>query len=46
MTYKFVSLGRLLDDALEAIEKDNPKLKNVLNKNYARCQSTRRKLGS
>src|SRR5262245_51633242 len=37
-TYRFVSLGRLLDDALEAIEKDNPKLKNVLDKNYARLQ--------
>jgi type I restriction enzyme M protein len=37
-SYKFVSLGRMLDDALEAIEKDNPKLKNVLDKNYARLE--------
>ena len=44
-TYKFVSLGRLLDDALEAIEKDNPKLKNVLNKDYARLQVDAGKLG-
>jgi type I restriction enzyme M protein len=35
----------LLDDALEAIEKDNPKLKNVLNKDYARLQVDAGKLG-
>ena len=34
--YKFKGIGRLLDDALEAVEKENPKLKNVLDKNYAR----------
>lgn len=34
--YKFKGIGRLLDDALEAIEKENPKLKNVLDKSYAR----------
>lgn len=34
--YDFKGIGRLLDDALEAIEKDNPKLKNVLDKSYAR----------
>ena len=34
--YEFRGIGRLLDDALEAIEKDNPKLKNVLDKSYAR----------
>jgi len=44
-TYRFVSLGRLLDDALEAIEKDNRKLKNVLDKNYARLQVDAGKLG-
>ncbi len=44
-TYKFVSLGRLLDDALEAVEKDNPKLKNVLSKDYARLQVDAGKLG-
>ena len=37
-TYKFTSIGKLIDDALEAIEKENPKLKNVLDKNYARRQ--------
>ncbi|MEO8058911.1 MAG: type I restriction-modification system subunit M [Burkholderiales bacterium] len=34
--YEFKGIGRLLDDALEAVEKDNPKLKNVLDKSYAR----------
>ncbi|MDD5029924.1 MAG: SAM-dependent methyltransferase, partial [Rhodoferax sp.] len=34
--YKFKGIGRLLDDALEAVEKDNPKLKGVLDKSYAR----------
>lgn len=32
--YTFRSVGRLIDDALEAIEKDNPKLKGVLNRSY------------
>lgn len=36
--YKFKGIGRLLDDALEAVEKENPKLKNVLDKSYARCR--------
>src|ERR1035437_2965157 len=30
--YKITSTGKLIDDALEAVEKENPKLKNVLNK--------------
>lgn len=34
--YKYKGIGRLLDDALEAVEKENPKLKNVLDKSYAR----------
>ena len=34
--YKFTGIGRLLDDALEAVEKENPRLKNVLDKSYAR----------
>lgn len=38
ITYKFTSIGKLIDDALEQIEKENPKLKNVLDKNYARRQ--------
>ncbi|MBF0589993.1 MAG: SAM-dependent DNA methyltransferase, partial [Magnetococcales bacterium] len=38
------SLGRLIDDALEAIEKENPKLKGVLNRNYASLQLEQDKL--
>lgn len=34
--YKFKGIGRLLDDELEAVEKENPKLKGVLDKSYAR----------
>lgn len=34
--YEFKGIGRMLDDALEAIEKENPKLKGVLDKDYAR----------
>jgi len=37
-TYKFTSIGKLIDDALEEVERENPKLKNVLDKNYARRQ--------
>lgn len=36
--YEFKGAGRLLDDALEAVEKENPKLKGVLEKDYARKQ--------
>jgi type I restriction enzyme M protein len=36
--YKFKGIGRLLDDALDAVEKENEKLKNVLDKNYASKQ--------
>ncbi|KIH77488.1 type I restriction enzyme M protein [Geoalkalibacter ferrihydriticus] len=44
-TYEMRSIGRLIDDALEAIEKDNPKLKGVLNKQYGRLQIDQAKLG-
>lgn len=37
-TYKITSTGRLIDDALEAIEKENSKLKGVLNKTYTQLQ--------
>ena len=43
--YEMRSVGRLIDDALEAIEKDNPKLKGVLNKQYGRLQIDQAKLG-
>ena len=36
--YEFKGIGRLIDDALEAVEKENPKLKGVLEKDYARKQ--------
>lgn len=36
--YEFKGIGRLLDDALEAVEKENAKLKGVLEKDYARKQ--------
>lgn len=36
--YEFKGIGRLLDDALEAVENENPKLKGVLEKDYARKQ--------
>lgn len=45
MIYEIRSVGRLIDDALDAIEKDNPKLKGVLNKQYARLQIDQTKLG-
>ncbi len=44
-TYEIRSVGRLIDDALEAIEKDNPKLKGILNKQYGRLQIDQAKLG-
>ncbi|MHB1379023.1 MAG: class I SAM-dependent DNA methyltransferase [Desulfurivibrionaceae bacterium] len=43
-TYTIRSVGRLIDDALDAIEKDNPKLKGVLNKQYSRLQIDQAKL--
>ncbi|MBN2684829.1 MAG: type I restriction-modification system subunit M [Pontiellaceae bacterium] len=43
--YKFNTVGRLIDDALEAIEKDNPKLKGVLNRQYTRLRIDQSKLG-
>jgi len=37
-TYKITSTGKLIDDALDAIERENPRLKNVLNKTYTQLQ--------
>ena len=42
---KFSSVGHLIDNALEAIEVDNAKLKGVLNKLYTRLQIDQSKLG-
>jgi len=39
------TIGKLLDDAMVAIEKDNPTLKGVLPKDYARPMLDKRSLG-
>ena len=41
---EFKSAGKLIDNAMEFIEKDNVKLKNILNKNYAQLQIEQTKL--
>lgn len=41
---KQLGLGKLIDDAMSAIEDLNPKLKGILNKNYARLQLDNDKL--
>ena len=38
-------IGKVIDDALEAIERENPKLKGVLPGNYARPELDKRRLG-
>jgi len=38
------SVGWLIDNAMEAIERENPKLKNVLNKNFASTELASTKL--
>ena len=42
---KYSSIGDLIDKALEAIERDNPKLKGILNKRYTQLQLDQSKLG-
>jgi len=44
-TLKINSIGHLIDNALDAIEMDNPKLKGVLNKRYTQLQIDQSKLG-
>ena len=39
------TIGRLVDDAMEAVERDNPSLKGVLPKDYARPALDRQRLG-
>ena len=39
------NIGRLVDDAMEAIERDNPALKDVLPKDYARPALDKTRLG-
>ena len=41
---EFKGAGKLLDDTMELIEKENPKLKRILNKNYATLQIEQSKL--
>lgn len=41
---KITSVGHLIDNALESIERDNPKLKGVLNKHYASLKIDQAKL--
>lgn len=43
-TKKITSVGQLIDNALDAIEKDNEKLKGVLNKQYAQLKIDQAKL--
>lgn len=42
---KHPTIGKDIDDAMEAIEKDNPSLKGVLPKDYARPALDKKKLG-
>ena len=41
---EFKGAGKMLDDTMEMIEKENPKLKRILNKNYAQLQIEQNKL--
>ncbi|HIF9541831.1 TPA: N-6 DNA methylase [Photobacterium damselae] len=44
VTKKITSVGHLIDNALEGIERDNPKLKGVLNKSYSALKIDQAKL--
>ncbi|MEZ9247118.1 N-6 DNA methylase [Vibrio lentus] len=44
VTKKITSVGHLIDNALEGIERDNPKLKGVLNKSYSSLKIDQAKL--
>lgn len=39
------TIGKIVDDAMVSIEKDNPRLKGVLPKNYARQELDKQRLG-
>ena len=43
--YEFKNVARLIDDANGAIEKENPKLKNILDRTYSQKQLPPEKLG-
>ena len=38
-------IGKLIDDSMDAIERDNPKLRGVLPRNYARPELDKQRLG-
>lgn len=38
-------IGKIIDNAMELIEKENPRLKNVLNKNFSRPELDKTRLG-
>ena len=42
---KLPSIGKLVDDAMVALERDNPRLKGSLNKNYGRADLDKNRLG-
>ncbi len=42
---KLPSIGKDVDDAMVAIERDNPRLKGALNKNYGRADLDKHRLG-
>lgn len=42
---KLPEIGTIIDDAMDAIERDNPSLKGVLNKQYARPSLDKQRLG-
>ncbi len=44
-TYEFKNAARLIDDANGVIEKENPKLKNILDRTYSQKQLPTEKLG-
>ena len=42
---KLPTIGKLVDDAMVALERDNPRLKGSLNKNYGRADIDKNRLG-
>jgi type I restriction enzyme M protein len=42
---KLPSIGKDVDDAMDALERDNPRLKGALNKNYGRADLDKHRLG-
>jgi type I restriction enzyme M protein len=42
---KLPTIGKLVDDAMVALERDNPRLKGSLNKNYGRSDLDKNRLG-